>query len=150
MIFGGENEVFSSPRCNPLGNFQPCVLRTLGAGARIELAKGVGLSGTVLCAGVEIVIGEGTILGSGAMVIDNDFHQPEGEWQWRGDFVTGARAIRIGRGCFIGARAVVLKGVAIGDRAVVGAGAVVTKDVPEGMMAVGNPSRNVPITLERV
>jgi len=40
---------------------------------------------------------------------------------------------------FIGARAIVLKGVTIGDRAVIGAGAVVTKDVPAFHLAVGNP-----------
>jgi acetyltransferase-like isoleucine patch superfamily enzyme len=46
---------------------------------------------------------------------------------------------------FIGARAIVLKGVTIGDRAVVGAGAVVTKPVPPRHFAVGNPARIVPI-----
>ena len=43
------------------------------------------------CAGKEIVIGEGTILGSGAMVIDNDFHRTQGEWEWTGDCTGGAR-----------------------------------------------------------
>jgi acetyltransferase-like isoleucine patch superfamily enzyme len=43
----------------------------------------------------------------------------------------------IGRGVFIGARAIILKGVTIGDRAIVGAGAMVTKDVPAGRIVVG-------------
>jgi acetyltransferase-like isoleucine patch superfamily enzyme len=94
-----------------------------------------------LCAGKSIEIGESTILGSGAMLIDNDFHVPEGTWEWADDFQTGARPIKVGRGVFIGARALVLKGVTIGDRAVIGAGAVVTRDVPAGQVAAGNPAR---------
>ena len=47
----------------------------------------------------------------------------------------------IGRGVFIGARAIILKGVTIGDRAIVGAGAVVARDVPARHIAVGNPAR---------
>src|SRR5207249_8395220 len=91
-----------------------------------------------------IEIGEGTIFGSGAMVIDNDFHVAAGEWEWTDDPAfcgSTARPVKIGRGVFIGARAIVLKGVAIGDRAIVGAGAVVTQDVPACQVAVGNPAR---------
>jgi len=110
-------------------------------GARLELGRNVGISGTIICAAKSIVIGEGTIIGSGAMILDNDFHSPEGEWGWKTDYVTGARAIQIGRGVFIGSRAIVLKGVTIGDRAVIGAGAVVVKDVPPGAVAAGNPAK---------
>lgn len=141
MIFEGENNVFSSPRANPLGNAQPCVLRTLAPGARLVLGQRVGLSGTVLCALRAITVGEGTIFGSGAMVFDNDFHKPAGEFGWTDAAdPADARPVQIGRGCFIGARAIVLKGVTIGDRAIVGAGAVVARDVPAGARAVGNPA----------
>ena len=47
--------------------------------------------------------------------------------------------IRIGKGVFIGARCIVLKGVTIGDGAVIGAGSVVTSDIPAGARAAGNP-----------
>lgn len=49
--------------------------------------------------------------------------------------------IRICRGAFIGAGAIILPGVVVGEGAVVGAGAVVTKSVPAGEVAVGNPAR---------
>jgi maltose O-acetyltransferase len=52
--------------------------------------------------------------------------------------------VTIGRGCFIGARAIIMKGVTIADRAAVGAGAVVTSRVPSGMIAMGNPARMWP------
>ncbi len=46
--------------------------------------------------------------------------------------------IRIGRGAWIGANAIVMADV--GQGAVVGAGAVVTKSVPDFCIAVGNPA----------
>jgi acetyltransferase-like isoleucine patch superfamily enzyme len=144
VVFGDGVRLYSSLRGNPLANFQPCVVRALVPGAQIILARGVGMSATVLCAASSIEVGEQTIFGSGAMVIDNDFHVPTGEWGWTHDFSvcgTVAKPIRVGRGVFIGARAIVLKGVTIGDRAVVGAGAVVTQDVPARHVAVGNPAR---------
>lgn len=147
IVIGDGFRAYSSTRANPLACFQPCVLRALVPNAELIVAKNVGLSGTVLCAGASIRIGEGTIFGSGAMVFDNDFHLPEGEWGWSNDVnVCGrlARPVSIGRGVFVGTRAIIMKGVTIGDRAVIGAGAVVTKDVPAHHIAVGNPARIYP------
>jgi acetyltransferase-like isoleucine patch superfamily enzyme len=138
---GSGVAIASALRANPIACFQPSVLRTLAAGAEIILDRNVGMSATVLLAGRSIRIGEGTILGSGAMVLDNDVHVPEGDFGWRDEYQKTARPIVIGRGGFIGARAIILKGVTIGDRAVVGAGAVVTKDVPPGCVAAGNPAK---------
>ena len=144
LVVGDRVRIYSATRGNPLGCFQPCVLRSLLPGAQLLLARGVGLSGTVLCAAKSIEVGEGTIFGSGAMAIDNDFHVAAGEWEWTDDpnlYSATARPIKIGRGVFIGARAIILKGTTIGDRAIIGAGAVVTKDVPARHLAVGNPAR---------
>lgn len=141
MIFADGVRVASSVRANTLGLAQPSVLRALAPGARLYLGPDVGLSGTVVVAAVSVEVGEKTIFGAGAMVVDNDFHAPTGQWDWNDDCVATARPVKIGRGAFIGARAIVLKGVTIGDRAVVGAGAVVTKDVPDYHFAVGNPAR---------
>ena len=81
-------------------------------------------------AALRIHIGEGTFVGAGTMIFDNDFHSPVGEWSWGDAVPDNPKPVIIGRGAFIGARAIILKGVTIGDRAMVGAGAVVTKDVP--------------------
>ncbi len=140
IVLGDGVRVWSSLRSNPLGCSQPCVLRAMAPGAELILGPQVGLSGALLCAGTSIKIGEGTILGAGAMIIDNDFHEPVGEWGWGGE-IANARPITIGRGVFIAARAIILKGVTIGDRAIVGAGAVVSKNVPPYHLAVGNPAR---------
>jgi acetyltransferase-like isoleucine patch superfamily enzyme len=114
-------------------------------GAELVLDTNVGISGCVLCAAKSIIIGQGTNIGSGVMVIDNDFHVPSGASDWAAGCEKTARPIRIGSGVFIGARAIVLKGVSIGNRAVIGAGTVVTKPVPPRHFAVGNPARIFPI-----
>ncbi len=49
--------------------------------------------------------------------------------------------VHIGDRVFIGANAVVQKGVTIGDEAVINAGAVVTADVPARSIAAGVPAR---------
>ena len=144
IVLGDGARICSAPRSNPLACFQPCVLRAMVPGAELILGRSVGISGAVLCAGASIQIGEGTILGSGAMIMDNDFHVPVGEWDWGSDSAANARPIKIGRGVFIAARAIILKGVSIGDRAIVGAGAVVTRDVPAYHIAVGNPAQVSP------
>jgi acetyltransferase-like isoleucine patch superfamily enzyme len=141
MIFGAGLRLNSATRSNPLACFQPCVLRTLAAGAELIIESNVGLSGTVVCAGKSIRIGEGTIAGSGAMILDNDFHALDPAEGWRNEYVANSRPVQIGKNVFIGARAIILKGVAVGDGALIGAGAVVTQDVPAEHVAAGNPAQ---------
>ena len=47
----------------------------------------------------------------------------------------------IGNDVWVGANAVILKGVTVRDGAIIGAGSVVTKDVPAYAIAIGNPAR---------
>src|SRR5436305_12369229 len=126
IVLSDGVRLYSALRANPLGCFQPCVLRTVTPGANLLLGPDVGMSGTVLCAAASIEVGEGTIFGSGALVMDNDFHWASGEWGWTTDQETcrkNARPLKIGRGVFIGARAIIHNGVTIGERAGGGAGA---------------------------
>ena len=133
----------SAIRSNRLGGFSPCVVRTVTPTARIRLGDRVGLSNSVIVAGNSIEIGEDTLLGSGVMVLDNDFHVMGTGFSWVSECSINSKPIKIGRGCFIGSRSMILKGVTLGDRAVIGAGAVVTKDVPAYSVAAGNPARIV-------
>lgn len=48
--------------------------------------------------------------------------------------------IRIKRGAWLGAGAVVLPGVTVGEGAIVGANAVVSKDIPDYEVWAGNPA----------
>jgi acetyltransferase-like isoleucine patch superfamily enzyme len=77
------------------------------------------------------------------MILDKDFHFMGEGFSCVSECSKNSKPIKIGRGCFIGSRSMILKGVTLGDRAVVGAGAVVTKDVPAYSVAAGNPARIV-------
>lgn len=57
------------------------------------------------------------------------------------DITLGDRPVQIRDDAWIGAKAIILKGVTIGEGAVVAAGAVVTKDVAPYTVVAGNPAR---------
>jgi acetyltransferase-like isoleucine patch superfamily enzyme len=59
------------------------------------------------------------------------------------------RPVVIGDDVWIGAQAIILKGVTIGERTIVGAGAVVTKSVPSDVVIAGNPARVVKSLINR-
>lgn len=65
-----------------------------------------------------------------------------------GNFVSGYKnydkdniETKIGNDVWIGANAVIMKGINIGNGVIVGASSVVTKDVPPYAVVVGNPAR---------
>lgn len=89
----------------------------------------------MLSAHSEIVIGEGSLLGPDVKIFDNNH-----------DFVVGqgvingrhrSAAVHIGKNVWIGANAIILKGVSVGDGAVVGAGEVVRQSVESGAVLGG-------------
>jgi acetyltransferase-like isoleucine patch superfamily enzyme len=121
-----------------------CTLAARRDGAVIEIGSGVGISGATIVAMTGIHVGSRTLIGAEAMILDSDFH-PLDPAQRRIHETAGAKAaaVRIGDDVFVGARAIILKGVNIGDGAVIAAGAVVTKDVAPGDVVAGNPARVV-------
>jgi len=55
----------------------------------------------------------------------------------------GPKKVKIGRGAWIAAGAIILPGVTIGEGAIVTAGAVVNRDVPPYTMVGGHPARAI-------
>lgn len=145
-IILGENVILcSSEMANPVARGGRCRLATLEPSAKLHLAKGVGLSSTLICCANSIEIGEGTIVGGDSMIFDTDFHPRDDTGVWLTDPLKVSKPVKIGKRCFIGAQCIILKGVTIGDHAVVGAGSVVTSDIPAGALAAGNPARVIRI-----
>ena len=94
---------------------------------------------TMLDASESIVVGRQCMIGPSCYITDHDHGMQASAPIGRQPLQSAATCI--GNGVWIGAGAIVLKGVTIGDAAVVGAGTVVTKDVPAGAVVVGVPAR---------
>ena len=82
-----------------------------------------------------IFIGDGVLIGHNTVfaTIDHDL-DPNSR-------MNHYAPIRVGNQVWIGANAVITKGVTIGDGSVIAAGAVITKDVPPGVVAGGVPGK---------
>jgi len=51
--------------------------------------------------------------------------------------------VHIEKGVFVGTGSIILPGVTLGEACYIGAGSVVTKSISAGMLAVGNPCREI-------
>lgn len=137
-------KVFSRFDSNPAGLPHPTILAASGEASTILIGEQTGISGASIVARSAVTIGRRVLIGAGACIWDTDFH-PLDPQQRRDHPMRKAQSmpIRIEHDVFIGARAMILKGVAIGRGAVIGAGAVVTKNVEAGQIVAGNPARVV-------
>lgn len=134
VLINNESEV------NPVGLPHPTILCTQNRQSKIIIGDNVGISGASIVAADTIRIGDRTLVGGGVGIWDTDFHPLDSELR-KIHQTNGARSapILIEEDVFIGARAIILKGVTIGKGAVIGAGAVVSRDVPAYATAYGNP-----------
>jgi acetyltransferase-like isoleucine patch superfamily enzyme len=141
LILGNNVSILSRPGSNPAGLPHPTILATLTPDSSITIGDGTGISGASIVARTGITIGRNVLIGAGACIWDTDFH-PLDPHQRREHQTRDARfaPIHIEDDVFIGARALILKGIRIGRGAVVGAGAVVTKDVEACQIVAGNPA----------
>jgi len=129
----------SRPEKNSIGVMQPVILRTKSTDAWIRVGRDVGMSGCSIVARESIIIEDEVLIGSGVLIIDNDAHPLLLEHRNDSTKIS-SRPIVIRKGAFIGARAIITKGVEIGEGAVVGAGAVVSKSVRPFAIVAGNPA----------
>ena len=130
---------FPKPRLRNLGGvveagnclFYPGVRLEVGRGGRLSIGTGTYLNrNTEIIAWREVTIGRHCMIGWDVIILDTDQHPMPG----RG---LDNRPVHIGDQVWIGARALILKGVTIGEGAIVGAGAIVTHDVPAGATVTG-------------
>lgn len=87
-----------------------------------------------------ITIGDGTILAPEVVILSST-HRHKQDKYLPYDEYDEFRPVTIGRGVWIGHRAMIVPGVTIGDGAIIAMGAVVTKNVTEGTIVGGNPAK---------
>ena len=139
----GRGVRINSPfRSNLVGLATPTVLQCLGAG-RISIGDHSGCSGVVFSAWAGIQVGRHVQIGGNVRVYDHDFHLLD--YRVRRDPARdrrecAAEPVFIGDDMFIGANAIILKGVHIGECSLIGA-VVTQKEIPPDSLVIGNPAQ---------
>jgi maltose O-acetyltransferase len=108
-------------------------------GATLEIGSRTFINyGTSISAYESVRIGQGCLIGTHCLIIDNEFHRLEPHRRLERP---ASRPVVIEANVWLGARVIVLPGVTIGAGSAVGAGSVVTKDIPGNCVAAGVPAR---------
>jgi acetyltransferase-like isoleucine patch superfamily enzyme len=119
--------------------FSPGVRIECWKGAVVNIGKGTYLNrGVEVVASMSVYIGADCKIARDVIIMDTDQHAVDGS--------NMPKPVRIEDRVWLGARAIVLKGVSIGHDSIIGAGAIVTKDVPPLSVVVG-PAATVIRTL---
>ena len=106
-------------------------------GGVIDIRKHVFLNRNVsITAKKHIVIEDDVTIANNVVIVDHDH-------DYSNDKKFISQAVHIKNGAWIGANAVILKGVTIGEHAVVAAGSIVNRDVPAYSIAAGVPAKVV-------
>lgn len=139
----GKNVIVkSSFLSNLVGLYSRTIIVTRIPEAEIVIGDNVGISGATIYARNRISIGDNTLIGGNAKILDNDFHPLDAEARNADDKNSiSAKPISIGKNCFIGCNTIILKGTILGDGCVVGAGAVVSGTFSAGSVIAGNPAK---------
>jgi len=112
----------------------------------------IGGAGTLIDCAVSVSISDDVLISYGCIISDSDNHSVRysirkndlKDWRdgGRHDWTTTlSKPVVIGKGVWIGARSIILKGVELGEGVIVGAGSVVTRSVPPYTIVAGNPAR---------
>ena len=81
-----------------------------------------------------IIVGDGTIMGPNVCIYDHDHIYSKCEGVNRNMYKTAP--VEIGKGCWIGANVVILRGTTLGDNCLIGAGCVLKGKYPSGSKVI--------------
>lgn len=121
--------------------------------ARIIIGDNVNVGGgTIIDSAIGVIIEEDVLISYGCLIQDSDNHSTKyslrkldlADWKERGEHnwdITPKGIVKIKKGAWVAARAIILKGVTIGTGSIIAAGSVVTKDVPDWTIVGGNPAK---------
>ena len=139
-LLGGVNKVKIGENChlNKTSSFF-----VQGDGNSIELGNNIIFDQNVLLVAAEgttITIGDDSLFANGVQIRTTDQHPI---FDKKGMRLNPSSDVTIGKHVWIGAGAMICKGVTIGEGAVIGARTVVTKDIPPYSVAAGIPAKVV-------
>ena len=89
----------------------------------------------------KIVIGNDCMLSNEIQIRTGDSHSIIDNFS--GKRINAAKDVVLKNHVWVGARAIILKGVTIGDNSIIGTSAVVTKDVQANTIVAGNPAKQI-------
>ncbi len=113
---------------------------SVGPGAVLQIGDDVWIGhGAAIASHEHVAIGDGTQIGPFVIIMDSNFHSGAGDQSEQHD----CKPVVIGKGCRIGSRVTITRGVRIGDGAQILAGSVVSSDIPAGVCAAGARARIV-------
>jgi acetyltransferase-like isoleucine patch superfamily enzyme len=136
VVFGDNCTVMSS-------RLRPTTPYTHSPNAEIRFGNRVMLTRTRIGCENRVEVSDNAGLAE-AWIMDSDFHAVETSGDGpRYDTKGRSKPVFIGPNVWVGANAMILKGVRIGADSIVGAGAVVASNVPPGVVVFGNPARVV-------
>jgi len=116
---------------------RPISISVVDTQAHLQIEDGVFINwGVSIGVAREVIIGALTLIADDCIIYDTDWHSMDGL-----DRNITPAPTTIGRGVWLCARTVVLKGVTIGDNSVVAANSVVTSSIPSNVLAAGAPAR---------
>lgn len=116
---------------------RPIALTVSNPGARLILDDHVVLNwGVNIGVSNEVVFAPHSGASDDCVIYDTDWHSLDGP-----DQEALSAPTRFGKGVWLCARVVVLKGITIGENSVVGANSVVTHDLPANVVAAGAPAK---------
>lgn len=149
LEIGDNVTIKSSFLSNLIGLYQRTIIVTRTPESKIKIGNNVGISGATIYARNSIEIGDNTLIGGNCKIIDNDFHPVNTEERIKQiknrnglvNYEIPSKPIKIGKNCFIGCNAMILKGTILGDNCVVGAGSIVSGKFNDNCMIVGNPGK---------
>jgi len=118
-----------------------CTLTIRGNNCRIKIGRATTFGGArIISAGHDnaVTIGEGCLFADFIEIWASDTHPI---YNSNNEIVNKENSIAIGDKVWVGARAIILKGVTIASGSIVGMGSLVINNVPESCITAGNPNR---------
>jgi acetyltransferase-like isoleucine patch superfamily enzyme len=115
----------------------------LGANGEVVIGNFCSVVGAIIRTNCRIEIGDYSLLAHEVVLADLAWDVPPDPLLQTSDAREPETSIVLGANCWVGARAVLLRGARLGEGAIVGAGAVVDFEVAPFTVVAGNPARVV-------